>query len=230
MKLSVFDKANTSVKTLELPENLPVSHPATVAMVVQYLHNAMRATVAHTKDRGDVRGGGAKPWRQKGTGRARAGSSRSPIWRGGGVTFGPRSTDTFATRLPKKMYRQVLAHVLSQKLLAEKIKVIDTLPIKDGKTKEAFALIKELALDTTTCLVVTEEFDHIAQRAFANMPFVKLITVSEITILDLEAARSILFTEGALKIALQTILDVSLEEKPKAAAKPKTKTSEKATA
>ena len=104
-----------------------------------------RTPVAHTKTRGEVRGGGRKPWKQKGTGRARHGSSRSPIWKGGGVTHGPRNEKSYEQKINKKMRVKALLTVLSEKLRKGKILFVEELSLKNIKTKDAVAIIKSLS-------------------------------------------------------------------------------------
>ena len=116
-----------------------------VYQVVTAVEANARMPIAHTKTRGDVRGGGKKPWRQKGTGRARHGSRRSPIWRGGGVTFGPRNEKSYAQKINKKMRARALAVVLSQKFASGDVLFVDAFSFGAPKTKEAKASLVSLA-------------------------------------------------------------------------------------
>lgn len=144
MNVEVFNRKNEKVGTAELPENIfnVDWKPALVhqALVTQIANR--RKPLAHTKTRGEVRGGGRKPWRQKGTGRARVGSIRSPLWAGGGVTFGPRKEKIFAKKINRKMKQLALFSVLSKKLKDSEIKVIDDLNFNNGKTKNVAEMMK----------------------------------------------------------------------------------------
>lgn len=123
-------------------------NPDLVHQVVTAQLANRRQPIAHTKNRGEVRGGGRKPWRQKGTGRARHGSIRSPLWRGGGVTFGPRNERRFEQKINKKIKRKAILMSLSDKVKDNKVIMLDKLEIKEGKTKE----MKEI-LDSLSTLV-----------------------------------------------------------------------------
>ena len=138
MKTSVYNHTGKESREIELPEdifglewNADLVHQVVVAMQA----NA-RQSSAHTKDRSEVRGGGRKPWRQKGTGQARHGSRRSPIWSGGGVTFGPRSEKDYTQKINKKMRKKALLIVLSQKLRDGKVLFVDSFENTSGKTKD----------------------------------------------------------------------------------------------
>src|SRR3989338_2400984 len=136
----------------EVPLNTALLHEAVVAQEA----NA-RVVVAHTKDRGEVRGGGKKPWKQKGTGRARHGSTRSPIWKGGGVTFGPTAVRNFAKKLNKKARRAALLSALSDAHRQERFLVVDSLVLPEVKTKILSTLMSKLPYANERALVVVEE-------------------------------------------------------------------------
>ncbi|MFH0821980.1 MAG: 50S ribosomal protein L4, partial [Pseudomonadota bacterium] len=123
---------------------------------------------AHTKDRSEVRGGGKKPWRQKGTGRARAGSSRSPIWRGGGTIFGPKPR-SYVTAVPKKVRKAALKAVLTAKLKAGGLTVLDKIDLEMPKTKLFVQVCKDLGLDASKALFVTPEKDESLLRSSRNL-------------------------------------------------------------
>ena len=147
MKTSVYNHAGEEARTIDLPEDIfglewngDLVHQVVVAMQA----NARQST-AHTKDRSEVRGGGRKPWRQKGTGQARHGSRRSPIWVGGGVAFGPRSEKDYSQKINKKMRRKALLVALSQKARDGKILFVEGLEGVTGKTKEMADTFKAFA-------------------------------------------------------------------------------------
>jgi len=143
MKVSVYGADGKEVRSIDLPETIFDLTPNNdlVYQVVTSMEGNARTPVAHTKGRGEVRGGGKKPWKQKGTGRARHGSSRSPIWRGGGVTFGPRNEKDYSRAIPKKMRMKALATVLSGKLRDGEILFVDAPEMKVPKTADAKAFL-----------------------------------------------------------------------------------------
>ena len=135
-----------------------------------------RQNIAHTKDRAEVRGGGKKPWQQKGTGRARHGSSRSPIWIGGGITHGPRSSRDYSEKVNKQARQKAVLVALSQKLRDNEIVFLEELKFTEAKTKNGAALLKKLPLgENATALVVLPEKDETTWRAFRNIKNVNLI-------------------------------------------------------
>ncbi len=150
--------------------------------VVIYQLAKRRAGTAKTKGRSEVRGGGKKPWRQKGTGRARAGTSRSPIWRGGGIIHGPQPRD-YEMRIPKKVRRQALKMALSQKVLDDGFKVIDQLKLDRIRTKDFVDLLDRFELGKT--LVVLPEPDEIIEKSARNIPNVKVLRSEGLNVYDL---------------------------------------------
>lgn len=148
MEASVYSASGKSAGKVKLPENIfGLSWNADlVHQVATSMASSARTPVAHTKTRGEVRGGGKKPWRQKGTGRARHGSTRSPIWVGGGVAHGPRNEKNFERKVSKKMKAKALYTILSAKLRDGEILFVDTLGLKEPKTKEAMGILKNLSL------------------------------------------------------------------------------------
>ena len=148
MFIKVLNQKGKEVGETELPKEIfevPMN-PDLVHQVVLVQAANRRRKIAKTKDRSEVRGGGKKPWRQKGTGRARHGSIRSPIWRGGGVTFGPTGREVFKKRIPKKMRRKALFMVLSAKAKENLICVLDNLKIEKPKTKFMVEILEKLFL------------------------------------------------------------------------------------
>jgi len=137
MKVSVYDQQGKEIGTTLLPKEIfdVKLNPDLVHQVATSQMANRRQVIAHTKDRGEVRGGGKKPWRQKGTGRARHGSIRSPLWKGGGVTFGPTKERNFKKIIPKKMKRKALFMVLSAKAKENLLIILDTLKLPLPKTK-----------------------------------------------------------------------------------------------
>lgn len=168
------------------------------ADLVHQVANAMlankRAGTAHTKDRSEVSGGGKKPWAQKGTGRARHGSSRSPIWVGGGVTFGPRTDKDYSQKINKKMRTKALFTVLSKKLADGKVLFIDSIALDAVKTKNAATVVSALAkIDgfarltskkPTTALIALPASDVSLEKSFANLPGITVGLAKDLNALD----------------------------------------------
>jgi large subunit ribosomal protein L4 len=165
-------------------------------IVVMQLNNR-RAGTAATKSKGLVRGGGKKPWRQKGTGRARAGSIRSPLWVGGGTIFGPQPRD-YSFRMPRKARKEALLSALSLKNRDGKIIVVDKLALEEAKTK---LMVKALAeLKVSSALIVISQPDTTIERSSRNIPAVKVLRVEGLNVYDLVRYEHLILTEGALKL------------------------------
>jgi len=166
-------------------------------VVVAYLAGARQGTRAQ-KTRAEVRGGGRKPWRQKGTGRARAGSIRSPIWRGGGATFAAKPRD-FSKKVNKKMYRGAMQAILSELVRQDRLVVAEDFAVSAPKTKEVAAKLKELELENV--LIVVEELDDNLYLATRNLKNVDVVDVQGVNPVNLIGFEKVLFTVGALKKA-----------------------------
>lgn len=149
------------------------------------------------KNRSAVRGGGRKPWRQKGTGRARHGSSRSPIWRGGGVVFGP-TPRSYGYKLPKKSRRLAIKSVLSQKVLDEELIVVDSLTLDTPKTKEFKAILDNLEVNKKVLLVLEDSNETVFKSA-RNMSNVKVVSSDNVSVLDVVTYDYLLITQTALE-------------------------------
>ncbi|HET8991855.1 MAG TPA: 50S ribosomal protein L4 [Candidatus Saccharimonadales bacterium] len=163
-----------------------------------YLSNG-RNNLAVTKTRGLVRGGGRKPWQQKGTGRARFGSSRNPIWRGGGIVFGPTGEENYSKKLSPKATRQALRQALSFAANDNSIKVIETFECKDGKVAQTAKLLQKLEATGNTLIVVSVK-DHLVERATRNLPNVKAISAKYLNAVDLLNSDTIIISQNALDI------------------------------
>lgn len=156
-----------------------------------------RAATANTKGRGEVRGGGAKPWRQKGTGRARAGSSRSPIWIGGGTTFGPSNERNYTQRLPQKMRQLALKMALSTKVHDDAMVMIDAFEFPDGKTKSWLKLNANLPKNEAKTLLVVTATDP-STRTVRNLPDYKLATPKDVSTYDIVRYGRIVMTPESI--------------------------------
>ena len=159
--------------------------------------NNLRAGTASTKTKGFVRGGGKKPWRQKGTGRARAGSIRSPLWVGGGTIFGPQPRD-YSYRLPKKARKQALLSALSAKNRDGKIIVLDKWELAEPKTKLMRKILDDLKV--TSALIVIAQSDERVERSARNLPAVKVLRVEGLNVYDLLRHEHLILTEGSLRL------------------------------
>jgi len=165
-------------------------------VVKRYLANKRRGT-ASTKNRSEVRGGGAKPWKQKGTGRARAGTNSSPIWVGGGIVFGPAPRD-YSFSLPKKMKVAALKSVLLDKLEKKEIIIIDKLSLEENKTSKMVEILKNLQAFKKP-LIITEKEDSIVALSVRNIKGAQVLPVSKINTYDLINHEKIIITKKALK-------------------------------
>lgn len=170
--------------------------------VVAHTSNA-RAVLAHTKDRSEVAGSNKKPWKQKGTGRARHGSRQSPIWKGGGVTFGPTSLRNFAVKINKKTKRLALAMVLSDKIAHDKLVVVDGLRVEEGRTKDLDKTLATLPSAGKKSLIVVEMDNRGVGLAARNLPNVEVFPVNSLNLLALLRLEYVVFTKSALEAATE---------------------------
>jgi large subunit ribosomal protein L4 len=181
----------------QLPEDFQNINPHNLYLYVKaYLAN-QRAGTAHTKTRGEVSGGGKKPFRQKGLGRARQGSIRAPHFVGGGVAHGPRNERNWAQKLNKKQKRVALKYALNEKAKNEKLFVVDSIKIESGKTKDAAKWLNEI--NQRDYLIVVDEMDEKTFLAFRNIPNVYIITPEEINAYYASVFKSIIFDKAAFE-------------------------------
>ncbi|HEX7094944.1 MAG TPA: 50S ribosomal protein L4 [Acidimicrobiales bacterium] len=171
--------------------NVAVMHQVVTAQLA-----ARRAGTQSTKTRGEVRGGGAKPWRQKGTGRARQGSIRAPHWRGGGIALGPKPRN-YTQHTPKKMIRLALASALSDRAAEGRVLVVDDWGWSTPRTKDAIAALDALGIDGRALVVLTRD-DEVAWKSFRNLQDVHLITTGELNAYDVLASDWVVFTRQSL--------------------------------
>jgi large subunit ribosomal protein L4 len=203
-KLQVFDRTGHPAAEVELPDSVfayPEKGHLVYEAVVNYRANQRQGTAA-TKTRRDVSGGGKKPWRQKGTGRARVGSTRSPLWRKGGTVFGPQPRD-YSYELPKKARRNALRSILSRKLADSLILVLSELEIKEPKTKEAAALLKAFHLDSV--LFVDSPENKNLFLAVRNLPRAKAVDVRTLNVYDALNYKWLVFSQRALESAMERL-------------------------
>lgn len=197
--IKVLNQNGAEVSTLELDESVfgAEYREALIHQVVVAQLNNKRQGTKSTLTRTEVRGGGIKPWRQKGTGRARQGSIRSPQWTGGGVVFAPKSRD-FSQKVNKVAKRNALVSALSAKLADGNMIVVDKIALENAKTKEMVAVMNALNVDKRALLVVTGE-DAAVVRAAKNIPTVTTMASELINVYDLVANEKLVVTEAAVK-------------------------------
>jgi large subunit ribosomal protein L4 len=201
-KVNLYSKEGKKLAEIELNSKIfdvefkqgPV-HEAAVAALAN-----SRKAYAHAKDRSEVRGGGRKPWRQKGTGRARHGSVRSPIWVGGGITFGPSKERNFSVKINKKIKRKALLMALSERAREKGVIVVEDLKIDEPKTKHISKIINSLPALDRRVLVVLGAPDKKFMQAVKNMEKVHAIGANNLNILDILKYPKILFTKEALSV------------------------------
>src|SRR5665213_1068403 len=203
MNLSSFTKSGVVAKdkvTLDkfIFDNQPDNHQLLKDHYVAYLANG-RENLAVTKTRGLVRGGGRKPWRQKGTGRARFGSTRNPIWRGGGIAFGPTGQENYSHKLPIAQKRQAIRQALSMAADEGRIKVIETFECKDGKVSQTQNLLKKIEVKGNVLIAVSLK-DDLVERATRNLPNVKPVSAKYLNVFDVMNADTILISQKSLTI------------------------------
>lgn len=201
-KVVLYKQDGTEAGDVELNDSVfgiePNEHVIHEAVVMQ--RAAKRQGTHAVKNRSKVRGGGAKPWRQKGTGRARHGSIRAPQWVGGGVVFGPTLEKNYKYKLPKKVRKLALKSALSSKVKNEDIIVLDNLQLEAPKTKDMVAILDALKVNDKA-LIVTNEKDENVIRSANNLQKVKVITVGEVNVLDLVAHDKLILTKAAAERA-----------------------------
>jgi large subunit ribosomal protein L4 len=196
--VTVRDPAGAETGTVELDEttfgiepNVAVLHQVVTAQLA-----AARAGTQSTKTRAEVRGGGAKPWRQKGTGRARQGSIRSPQWRGGGVALGPKPR-SYRQRTPKKMVKLALRSALSDRAAEGRVAVVSRWDFAAPKTREARLALSALGVDGRVLVVLGRE-EAVAAKSFRNLPEVHVLSVGELNAYDVLCSDWVVFTEATL--------------------------------
>ncbi len=209
MTADIYNAAGEKTGTIDLPENVfgLKWNADLVHQVVTSMRANERSPIAHTKTRGEVRGGGKKPWRQKGTGRARHGSSRSPIWRHGGITHGPRNDRDYSTKINRKMKTKALHTILSAKLRDGELLFIDNFGLSAPKTKTAQTILLNLAKKTSAqkiaykkgkrALIATPAGDTNTYKSFRNIPSAAVEEARNLNPLSLVSYKYIVITSPA---------------------------------
>ncbi len=185
--IKIYNTQGQETEQVELESSLFAVkvNPALVHEVVVAQTANSRAAIAHTKDRSDVVGSGKKPWKQKGTGRARHGSRYSPLWKGGGITFGPRNDRNFSKKINRKAKHKALAMVLTDKVASNRFIVVDSLPVENGKTKILVDILAKLPVDGKKTLIVASPENKMVATASKNIKKVTAISANSINVVDL---------------------------------------------
>ena len=203
-KVQVLDKSGKKVNEIAVPKEIfsyPIKDHLLYEAVVNYRANQRRGT-ASTKTRAEVRGGGRKPWRQKGTGRARAGSIRSPLWRKGGVVFGPRPRSYYYS-LPKKMKKNALKSALSLKFAEKQMLILKTLDFKEPKTKEGAKFLATLSLDSA--LIVDNSLNKNMFLSLRNISKVKAVDYNQVNVYDVLNLKWLVFSQSAFESLMEKL-------------------------
>lgn len=201
LKSIVYNQNNQKIGEIDLPEKIfgAAWNADLVHQVYVWQIAASRKPLAHVKERGEVRGGGRKPWRQKHTGRARHGSIRSPLWVGGGVTFGPRKEKIFAKKINLKMKIKALLSVLSKKFKDQEVRIIENLALIEAKTKKAAELFNHFftkSQPSVLCVVAKDNKNFL--RAGRNLPKVKTVKTNSLNLIDCLKHQYIFFEQKAV--------------------------------
>lgn len=208
MKVAVYNKEGKKLEEISLPKEIfdvKLNSDLLHQIIVSQMANRRQIT-AHSKDRSEVRGGGKKPWRQKGTGRARHGSIRSPLWRGGGITFGPRKERVFEKDIPKKMRRKALFMVLSEKAKGSLLVVLDKIQIDKPKTKEIAKTLNKLPCKENSCLIALQEYDKKIFLSARNIKKTNIVEARNLNVIDLMSSKYLLMEKDTIKTLEKTFL------------------------
>jgi large subunit ribosomal protein L4 len=208
MKIDLYNQQGEVSGSVTLPKEVfEVEFNADLVHQVMVSQSANKRQIsAHTKNRSEVRGGGKKPWRQKGTGRARHGSIRSPLWKGGGVTFGPRTERIFAKTIPAKMRRKALLMVLSEKAKSNRLIVLDKIEFNVPKTKEMAKSLSKLPCKDGATLIATPNYDKKVILAARNIKKTSIEDARNLNVLGLLNHKYLLLTKDSIKTIEKTFV------------------------
>lgn len=209
MKIDVYNQKGEKSGSIDLPKEIfeVEIKPELIHQVATSQYSNQRQNSAHTKDRGEVSGSNKKPHAQKGTGRARAGSRRSPLWIGGGITFGPRNDRNYKRDIPKKMKRKALFMVLSGKLRDKELIVLEDLKFDKIKTKNFASIIKALPIEQKrTCIIATQDYDKNIIKSAGNIKGMEIVESRNLNVLDLLSNKYLLITKGGIDTVKNTFL------------------------
>lgn len=210
LKETVYNQEGKEVEKAELPAEIfgLALNDELICQAINAQRANARKIIAHTKDRSEVRGGGRKPWRQKGTGRARHGSIRSPIWRGGGVTFGPTKERVFTQKINKKMKRKALFMALSSKVKDKEYILLDKLELAEAKTKKMVEILNKLKTKLKKdlnkgVLIVLPAANEKIVKAARNIPKVKSIRADSLNVYDVLSYRYLLMPKKSIEVIIK---------------------------
>jgi len=239
-KIDIITTSGEKKGSVELKKARSVSNTLVSGVVIANLSNKRKA-IAHTKTRAEVSGGGKKPWRQKGTGRARAGSNRSPLWIGGGTTFGPRNNANFYKRVNKKQKTLVINELFARKVEEGTFRIVDEIILNSGKTKDMIKLLSSMGVDGSSLLVLDDKLsaDESGTKIYnagRNIDFLRIINLDKINAFMILKYKWLIITKEAFEkingkfaeIKEKQEVAVSVDEKPeKKVVKKATKTVKK---
>lgn len=199
---ALYNMEGEKIGEVELSDNVfnvPMNADLVYQVAVTQAANG-RKVIAHTKDRGEVSGGGKKPWKQKGTGRSRHGSSRSPIWRHGGITFGPTKERNFSGKVNDKMKKKAVSIILSSKLKDNELIVLDKFILPEPKTKIVNSAFEKLSLKGKKTLLATAKEEQDIKRAVKNLPKAKVVSALNVNVGDLLSYKYLVIPKDAVEV------------------------------
>ena len=208
MKYPIYNQKGKQEGEITLPKeifdikfNADLVHQIAVSMSAN-----KRRIIAHAKTRSEVRGGGKKPWRQKGTGRARHGSIRSPLWKGGGVTFGPRNDKIYEKDIPKKMRRKALLMMLTDKAKSNQLLILDKIELEKGKKKEMALMVSSLPCKNQSCLIALPNYDKKIFLAGRNIKKIDIEDARNLNVLEMLNHKYLLIVKDSIETIEKTFL------------------------
>jgi large subunit ribosomal protein L4 len=197
--LNIYNQKGEVKSEMEMPKFLMEKwNPLLVKQVVDSILANARQVLANTKGRGEVRGGGKKPWKQKGTGRARSGSSRSPLWKGGGVTFGPKKERNFSKKINKKMLKKALLSVLSKKAKEGELMLVESFELSSPKTKAVSGMVKRITGGKSALILIGKDNKN-ASLSFRNLSRVKVLMPENLNAYELLNSKNVLMDKPTLE-------------------------------
>ena len=208
MKVNLYNQSGEEIGTVELPDkifNLKINPDLIHQAVITQKAN-QRKPLAHAKGRGEVRGGGKKPWRQKGTGRARHGSIRSPIWKGGGVTHGPRKEKDYSKKMNKSARRQALFMALSSKARDGELRILDNISLAEPKTRLMKKILENILPFPKSVLVIQPDSNQSLIRSIRNLPLAKLGRADSLNIEDVLGKKYLVLLRESIPVIEKTYL------------------------
>lgn len=198
MKIELYNQKGEKVKDLALNQTFDVKvSDKAVTLYINYLRNALRDAIANTKDRSDVSGGGKKPWKQKGTGRARHGSSRSPLWVGGGVTFGPTNERNFKIKINKSLKKQAILTIIADIIRDKKAVALESFEMPEIKTSVAADVLNNVKAEGKVS-VILDEADTNAYMSLRNIAGVKPMLAGKLDIITMMTSSKVIISEKSI--------------------------------